>query len=65
MTIPEEKGSFTVVRIDSSKQDAITPDMMKKEDALFKSMNVNYAPDNNIDRLLEMTYEKLKEKAAL
>ncbi len=65
LTIPEEKGSFTVVRIDSSKQDAITPDMMRKENALFKSMNVNYAPDNNIDRILEMTYEKLKEKAAL
>ena len=36
--------------------------VMKDEDAIFKSLNVNYAPDNNIDKILEMTYEKLKSK---
>ena len=35
---------------------------MQEEDKTFKSMNINYAPDNSIDKILEMTYEKLKSK---
>lgn len=35
---------------------------MASEDALFKSKNINYAPDNNIDVVLEKLYLKLKSK---
>ena len=35
---------------------------MRSEDALFKSMGINYSPDNNIDNLLEKVYMKLKSK---
>ena len=35
---------------------------MRSEDAIFKSMGINYSPDNNIDNLLEKVYMKLKSK---
>lgn len=60
LTIPEEKGAFTTVKI--NKNDDVTSVQMKAEDEIFKSMNVNFASDNNIDQLLEQTYEKLKSK---
>ena len=36
--------------------------VMKDEDVIFKSLNVNYAPDNNIDNVLEILYKKLESK---
>ena len=36
--------------------------VMKDEDTTFKSLNVNYAPDNNIDNVLEILYKKLESK---
>ena len=62
LTIPEEKDVFTVVKTECKKKDEITPQQMQEEDKTFKSMNINYAPDNSIDKILEMTYEKLKSK---
>jgi len=38
---------------------------MQEEDKIFKSMNVNYAPDNNIDKVLEILYSRLREKATV
>lgn len=45
-----------IEQIDSAK--------MQEEDALFKSMNVDYAPDNNLDIVLDAFYAKIKEKMA-
>ena len=35
---------------------------MKREDALFKSMNINFTPDNSVDQVLEKLWEKIKQK---
>lgn len=35
---------------------------IKDEDALFKSLNINYTPDNNIDMILERVAQKLNSK---
>jgi len=35
---------------------------MQKENELFKSLNIDYAPDNNIDLVLDAFYKKLKSK---
>lgn len=35
---------------------------MQEENELFKSLDINYAPDNNIDIVLDALYNKLKEK---
>lgn len=36
--------------------------LMAEEDQKFKSMNINYAPDNNIDAVLEKLYATLNDK---
>jgi hypothetical protein len=38
---------------------------MQEEDAIFKSLNVNYAPDNNVDVILDTLYAKILEKTVL
>lgn len=38
---------------------------MQREDAMFKQMNISFAPDNNIDMVLERLAEQLKKKLAL
>lgn len=35
---------------------------MQEENELFKSLNIDYAPDNNIDIVLDAFYKKLKSK---
>jgi hypothetical protein len=35
---------------------------MQKEDAMFKSLNINYNPDNSIDLVLDSLYSKLMTK---
>lgn len=35
---------------------------MDEENEIFKSMKVDYSPDNNIDMVLDLFYEKLTEK---
>lgn len=39
--------------------------MMQKEDEMFKKMEINFAPDNNVDMVLERLAEQLKKKLAL
>ena len=53
MSIPEEVGVFSAVQVDGSEP---SPEQMKAEDDIFKAMNVEYAPDNNIDIVLETFY---------
>ena len=62
-TCASEYGVYKRIACDD---DAVqdTPQQMRAEDALFKSMNVNYMPDNNIDLVLETLYEKLKTKCS-
>lgn len=35
---------------------------MAEEDLAFKKLEVNYAPDNNIDEILENLWSKLQTK---
>ena len=59
MTVESEYRVFKNV-LDKPKQDSSKE--LKKEDAIFKELNINYSPDNSIDLVLELTYKKLKEK---
>ena len=61
ITIPSELGVYQNKVINSSDK-ADSPEQMKKEDAMFKEMQINYSPDNNIDIVLEKLYEKLNSK---
>jgi len=51
LTIPEEVGAFSTIEI--VKIDNVTQNRLQQEDMIFKSMNVNFMSDNNIDQLLE------------
>ena len=51
--------------VNESDKEIESPEAMKQEDDLFKSLKVNYAPDNNIDLVLERTYKKLQSKFGL
>ena len=59
LSISNEIGVFHTIDIDKNQLD---PKKMQEEDALFKSMNIDYAPDNNIDVILDSLYDKIKEK---
>ena len=62
LSIVDEIGVYHIEEIPSSIR--TTPQTMQEEDGIFRSMNVDYAPDNNIDQVLDMFYAKLKEKMA-
>jgi len=62
MTVPEEIGVFKV-STPSAGGDP-TPEKMAEEDKIFKSLGVNFAPDNNIDALMEVLWNKLNSKLA-
>lgn len=59
LSVPSELGVFTVIE---NAQNGIDPKKMQEEDAMFKSMKINYAPDNNLDVVLDALYMKLKGK---
>lgn len=59
LTVESEYGTFKH-EDNSVKQDL--QETIKTEDAKFKELNINFAPDNNIDIVLETTYKKIKEK---
>lgn len=61
LSIREEIGTFSFIDMHQQSK-ANEKEIMQKEDALFKSMNVNFAPDNNIDIVLETVYQKIQEK---
>ena len=60
MTIPEEIGVFHSELL--PVKDDLKPETMAEEDKIFKSLNVAFAPDNNIDEILECLWNKLKSK---
>ena len=61
LSIKEECGAFSLKK-QWHDPHSLDKETMQKEDALFKSMNVNFAPDNNIDVVLETVYQKIQEK---
>lgn len=58
-TVESEYQAFKEIL--SQKNDQIDADKMKKEDQIFKSRNIIFNPDNNIDKMLEDLYNILKE----
>ena len=56
LTIDSELGTFEQIAIDNN----LSEKTMKEEDAKFKKKKIDFAPDNNIDIILEETYSKLK-----
>ena len=63
MTIPEELGVFGVTSPSAGEDPK--PEKMAQEDQVFKSLAVNFAPDNNIDEILECLWSKLKAKCGI
>ena len=61
LSISDEIGSFH--QIDVSPEN-IDQQKMKEEDNIFKQMKVEFAPDNNLDAVLDTFYQKVKEKLA-
>lgn len=59
-TIPEELGVFKV-SAPSAGEDPKS-EKMAEEDKAFRSLNVNFAPDNDIDKILESFWTKIKSK---
>ena len=60
LSIGDELGAYDMTK-NAFKPD-IDQDTMNRENELFKSLNINYAPDNNIDIVLDALYNKLKAK---
>lgn len=61
ITCPEELGVYKNV-LPNESDNIETPELMKAEDEIFKAKKVCYAPDNNIDEVLERAYCKLATK---
>lgn len=59
LSIPSEVGVFTQ---DQESHQRNQSDDMQKEDMIFKTLNLNFVPDNNIDQLLVDVINKLKSK---
>ena len=60
LSIGDELGAYDMSK-NTFKPDT-DQDTMNRENELFKSLNINYAPDNNIDIVLDALYNKLKAK---
>lgn len=56
LSIPSEVGVFTTV----DGKTEISPEKMQEEDKIFKSLGIDYSPDNNIDQVLEDFYAVLR-----
>ncbi len=61
MTVGSEYKTFRT--LPDAKKEKNDPKVMQEEDAVFKSMNLNYAPDNAIDPILETLWDKISSKA--
>ena len=59
LCLSSEVGTFH--NLPTKGQD-VSPETMQEEDMAFKKMGVDYAPDNNLDQVLDILYMKLKEK---
>lgn len=57
LAIQEEYGTFEPINVDND----FSQKTMQEEDAKFKAKNINFAPDNNIDVVLEETYQMISK----
>jgi hypothetical protein len=48
LTVGSETGTFRNFKSDALDR-PLDPAIMKKEDDIFKAMNIDFAPDNNVD----------------
>ena len=65
VTCSSELDVFKVkpdVQSDDAKTEEEVQQQMQTEDGMFKSLGIDYHPDNNIDVILEALYEKLQSK---
>lgn len=62
-TVGSEPGTFRNYRIRLNKKE--TEDLVKAENAIWQSKKINFRPDYNVDRLLEIFWEKLVEKTGI
>ena len=53
LSIGNEIGTYHTVSIDDRQ---IDPNVMQAEDTIFRAMNVDFVPDNNIDTVLDDFY---------
>ena len=60
LSVSDEIGVFHAISSDNGN--VVEQEKMQVEDGLFKSMNIDYAPDNNLDSILDAFYQKIKEK---
>lgn len=61
VTVESERGLYQN-RIMNQSDKADDPEKMKNENAKFVDMKVSYAPDNDVDVILERLYQKLNSK---
>jgi len=62
VTCASEQGLYKFKEGLKREQRKDLQEAMKAEDAEFRSRGINFAPDNNIDIVLENVYLKLKSK---
>lgn len=60
MAVPLEKEA--IQNNPKIKNNDVSQDVFKKEDELFKSLKIDFSPDNNIDKTLEQLYKTLEAK---
>lgn len=58
ITVPEEVGVFKCI----GDEDDVSNSKMAEEDKIFKSLNVAYSSDNNIDQVIEDLWAKINSK---
>lgn len=61
LSVGDEVGVYSSAELGTEQIDGAK---MQEEDTIFRSMKVDYAPDNNLDIVLDAFYAKLKEKMA-
>ena len=64
LTVGSETGTFRNFKSDALDR-PLDPAIMKKEDDIFKAMNIDFAPDNNVDQVLEKLWEKIIQKSSM
>lgn len=62
LTVESEYGTFKHIASKNTEDKSTEASNMQKEDQIFKTKQVKYEPDNNIDMVLETVYKKLNEK---
>ena len=62
LTVQSEIGVFEAREAKSEQSQTEFQKTLEAEDKIFKGKNINFAPDNNIDNILEDVYNKFNSK---